>query len=905
MKKIIRIRKLLCMILTLVMAVSILPGRIVKAEEVKPDNGIPVVYLNIDESQGTIDEMLTSPDHTAYCYGTFRVDVPEGFHYCDFPDLSCESISELAMSIRGRGNSTWRNADKKPFKIKLDKETDVFGLGKNKHWVLIANAMDPSLIQDRISAWLGDQMEFEFTPRGVPVDVVMTGENFGTKYLGSYYLSENVRVDTNRLEIDELSVEDTEEPDITGGYLLQNALQVRAGSPDRFYTSRGVDWATHTPSFDTEEDANHSEEVSLNGLRQEENFTAAELQDAYENPVQQTYIQNHIQKIEDALFAGGTSYRDLMDVESAAKYWLVNIFAMNSDAYVTGSTYIYKKRDVNGVTGKLYWGPLWDFDFAWKTRYITDGFAVPHEWLKPMFCDRGEGGFVEEIRKYWPQFRSAVVQLIEEGGIIDQYYEETKASAIADLAVNPKDDEEFDYQTAVEDLKTWITERLAWVDEHIDEVDQLAHEVILMDGEEVYAKYYKGFDENLDLTGAAPEKEGYIFIGWADEEGNIMPAEFTAEKDMVLTAQYVREEDATRAEDIAFRKNNEVMSYNLHALVYQVDYEVVPADAQDRTVIWSMADESDASVDENGLITFKAPGVYKVKASLKNGVERFFTLHVIEGELPEPASIRAEQETVEMKVGEYSVISLITDPEPAKIWEYGYESEDEAVAVVDRYGVITAIGEGRTKIKVTAKSYTDGSVIKTFVTVIVGDAEKFEFDDVKDTERYFYEPVYWAYSHKPQITKGTSEKHFSPDANVTRGQMVTFLWRLAGEPEPEGEAKFNDVKADRYFAKAIAWAAENEITTGYADGSGNFGPDDNCTREQIVTFLWRYAKKPAAEKTAEFTDTRANAYYLDALSWAAENEITLGLNDGTGRFGVGMSCTRAMAVTFLYRVSQK
>ncbi|MDO4414656.1 MAG: S-layer homology domain-containing protein, partial [Erysipelotrichaceae bacterium] len=154
-----------------------------------------------------------------------------------------------------------------------------------------------------------------------------------------------------------------------------------------------------------------------------------------------------------------------------------------------------------------------------------------------------------------------------------------------------------------------------------------------------------------------------------------------------------------------------------------------------------------------------------------------------------------------------------------------------------------------------------------------GQDQPFEaiFTDVKDESRFYYQPVYWAYNHKPQITKGTSETLFSPDANVSRAQMVTFLWRLAGEPEPEGEAKFNDVNADRYFAKAIAWAAENEITTGYADGSGNFGPDDNCTREQIVTFLWRYAKKPAAEKTAEFTDTRANAYYLDALSWAAEN----------------------------------
>ena len=174
------------------------------------DNGIPVVYLYIDESRGTIEDMINSPDHSAYCYGKLSIDVPEGFHYSDFPDLTCASFEGLDMSIRGRGNSTWQKSGKRPFKIKLDKKADLFSLGKNKHWVLVANAMDPTLMRDRITAWLGDELGCGFTPRGVPVDVVMVGENYGTQYIGSYYFSENVRVDENRLDIAELTESDTD-----------------------------------------------------------------------------------------------------------------------------------------------------------------------------------------------------------------------------------------------------------------------------------------------------------------------------------------------------------------------------------------------------------------------------------------------------------------------------------------------------------------------------------------------------------------------------------------------------------------------------------------------------------------------------------------------------------------------
>ncbi len=165
------------------------------------------------ENYATIEEMNSSPNQSAECFGTVRIDVPEGFHYSDFPDADCESFPECDMEIRGRGNTTW-GATKKPYKIKLAKKKSMLGFGKNKHWVLIANAYDRTLIKDRMTGWLGDAIKLEFTPRGVPVDLVMKNTN-GTynKYLGSYYLSENVRVDENRVDIHELKEGDMD-PDI-------------------------------------------------------------------------------------------------------------------------------------------------------------------------------------------------------------------------------------------------------------------------------------------------------------------------------------------------------------------------------------------------------------------------------------------------------------------------------------------------------------------------------------------------------------------------------------------------------------------------------------------------------------------------------------------------------------------
>ena len=171
------------------------------------------------------------------------------------------------------------------------------------------------------------------------------------------------------------------------------------------------------------------------------------------------------------------------------------------------------------------------------------------------------------------------------------------------------------------------------------------------------------------------------------------------------------------------------------------------------------------------------------------------------------------------------------------------------------------------------------------------------FADVS-TDAYYYEAVKWA--AKNGITGGVGNGLFAPDTPCTRAQIVTFLWRAAGSPEPKNASSFSDVPASAYYARSVAWAVENGITTG--TGNGRFSPDATCTRAQSVTFLYR-ALSARAEGTAEFRDVPKNAYYADAVAWAAANGITTGI--GGGLFGPDNDCTRAQIVTFLFRTYNK
>ena len=151
------------------------------------------------------------------------------------------------------------------------------------------------------------------------------------------------------------------------------------------------------------------------------------------------------------------------------------------------------------------------------------------------------------------------------------------------------------------------------------------------------------------------------------------------------------------------------------------------------------------------------------------------------------------------------------------------------------------------------------------------------------------------------ITNGIGNYTFAPNQPCTRAQIVTFLWRAAGSPAPKSASNFTDVPADAYYAKAVAWAVENGITGG--TGDGKFSPDATCTRAQAVTFLYRASGSPAVSGSAAFTDVAADAYYAAAVAWAEKNAITGGI--GGGLFGSDQSCTRGQIVTFLYRARNK
>lgn len=161
---------------------------------------------------------------------------------------------------------------------------------------------------------------------------------------------------------------------------------------------------------------------------------------------------------------------------------------------------------------------------------------------------------------------------------------------------------------------------------------------------------------------------------------------------------------------------------------------------------------------------------------------------------------------------------------------------------------------------------------------------------------YYYDPVLWAVANG--ITSGVDATHFDPNGTCTRAHAVTFLWRAAGQPEPKTtQMPFKDVKAGSYYEKAVLWAVENKITNGTS--TTTFSPDENCTRAQIVTFLWRSEGEPyASDSNNPFTDI-ASDYYMDAVFWAVKEGITNGTTPTT--FSPNDRCTRAQIVTFIYR----
>ena len=655
---------------------------------------IPVVYFNIDESQGTIAEMNNDSEHNTECYGAMTVEVPDDYR-CEYADKNGKTDNIKTQTyaldhIRGRGNSTW-GAEKKPYKIKLAEKADLFHMGKNKHWVLLADYYDPSHIRNKITYWMGAQMHQAFTPQGVYVDVVMNGE-----YYGSYMLTEQVRVGKERVNVDDLdeteeSQKATDEPTISGGYLLSMCPH---GTEEKqvICTSRENAYLIESPTFED-----------------------------YFNEAQYNYIQDYVQKTEDAIYGtnfkldGGVSYREYLDVPSSIDYYWMQEFSMNGDAYASPSSYLYKERK-----GKLFWGPLWDFDYvSWGNNdYECDSYRDwqlrGNGWLKQLFKDET---FAAEAVARWKDFRSILVEASKDGGQIDAYADQIKWSMkYNNNRYGSNYDKTYDDKTfsdSVEQLKQWIQKRIQWVDENVETLPMKSYHVTFKDGNKVLNEVTVGEMEDVVLP-EEPKKAGYAFAGWyvKNDDGEYeLTAGNSVSSDTVAYVKWVKETEITPVEKIVF-------GYEEHRAWYskwddeserteRIPYTVIGGRGDYEKLEWSSSDPSVATVDEaeQGKVFFKSAGTVQITAQTKDGkVKASCKLkifdHYGDGYVA-MKSFRISNTDAVVKKGEKTVISCIPQPLDANGGWFEFASTDESVVRVASCGnsvIVTGVSEGKAQI---------------------------------------------------------------------------------------------------------------------------------------------------------------------------------------------------------------
>lgn len=270
-----------------------------------------------------------------------------------------------------------------------------------------------------------------------------------------------------------------------------------------------------------------------------------------------------------------------------------------------------------------------------------------------------------------------------------------------------------------------------------------------------------------------------------------------------------------------------------------------------------------------------------------------FYITVGDAPLVELTGLTLTPKKVDLEVGKTCQLSAVKEPANAE-GSLTWTSSKPAVAAVDQSGKVTAKGEGTATITVTCGTKSAACTV-TVSKPLVPEVPGTSFTDVP-AGAYYEEAVGWAV--EKGITKGTSDSTFTPDGVCTRAQAVTFLWRAAGSPAAKaGSLPFADVKAGSYYDDAVRWAVENGVTVGTS--ATTFSPNATCSRAQIVTFLWRAQKSPAAGSANPFDDVANNAYYADAVQWAVQKDITKGT--GATAFSPDANCIRAQIVTFLYR----
>ena len=647
------------------------------------ETSIPVLYFHIDESQGTVAAMNASVDHSVECYGTVDLQVPADFD--NEYGKAQPSLTDLELEyIRGRGNSTWGD-DKKPYKVKFKDKQNFFNMGKNKHWILLANRYDNSFVRNRITYWLGDRFGLMYTPQCQPVEVVMNGS-----YYGSYLLCEQIRIGKGRVEIDDLEDDQasrtaTDLPTITGGYLLSMET-VEEEDPLSYQTKQDVSFYLESPSFED-----------------------------YENEVQLNYIKTYLQAVEDAIFGKnykdeqGRSYLDYLDLTAAANYWWIQEFSANGDAYGSGSTYLYKERDSEEGAGKLFWGPLWDFDYvAWGDLNYEEE-SVPQSldytsmaWFNKM---KGDPVFIDKVMERWEILKPLLDEITREGGQLDIYSSQVKVSAAYDREkwepYQEGAEKIYTYEEEVEQLRNWINLRKEYVENNLDTLRPSLYTVTFMNGNKVLETRTVTEGESLVDLPKIPAKSGYSYGGWYCDDLGFVTEGYTVYYDMTLYVKYLKESELVPAKSLYFAQYD-VYLEDLSEDGFSPVYTICPADATLTDVTWTSGNTDVATVDEFGLVmpTGKK-GTATITGKLPSGAKASYRVHIYNWEEDQPEDIQyldLDKYSVQIVEGGYTQIRAQTGPNPS--YYYGnpvsWLSLDESIATVDECGVVTGLSPGTT-----------------------------------------------------------------------------------------------------------------------------------------------------------------------------------------------------------------
>ena len=730
MKKAIII-KALAMVLSAVLLLTVLPVTVLAAVDVPttPQNGIPLVIVRIDESDATIAaarqsdsehpygkiaDMNGSNDHSVRCKGTVEILVPDSF--TSEYGSSAVPAGEIELDyIRGRGNSTWSTNEgaKNPYKIQLSSAADLFGMGAGKEWALMANAGDTLKLRNRITSWVGEQMGLAYSPQMVPVEVVMTGSETPSRYLGIYDLSELVEVGADRVAIDKLKKSVTaDNPAISGGYLL----------------------SAYSNYQDEDEPASNYFKTDTSGLmflHQSPEFTSEDLEPGRAD--QRAYIQGYMNELDALIMADGKidaarheQIAAMLDLQSAADYWWIQEFTTNGDAFITHSTYYYKERN-----GKLFFGPLWDFDIAWdggSTSEEVDFTSTYMPWIEKLREDDPQ--FADLLKARWSVLDNTLGELIADGGKLDTYASQIRAAYEDDDAL--RQEEESDIYTpenldeTVAAFKENVELRRTAMRANIDAVNKVHVTISYEDEGAVVATQQVKIGEYLDKGAPLPRKGDNIFIGWVEKETGKPHEDYRVSQDTTFVPQYKAAGDMVAPEKLFFRFYD--ISIELDAGIFEMDDILVyPAAAQEDALasgIWTVSDESIATLDNYGRVTLKKAGDVTVTLTMYNGLQQSYLLHIYDPATTTPVSPTAmtAPQRVTLKPGEVLQVqpTFQYPGEPHSALYPNYHTDDESIATVDHTtGVIEAIKPGKTTVVITAVDYNQDKTFTARVEVIV------------------------------------------------------------------------------------------------------------------------------------------------------------------------------------------